>query len=160
MGTPPERLEYGDLGGDKEDEGTPTNDKKYYTARQINLTHQIAIGMNLVTPKTMVLTEWNAGETRMDILLSGETWDPKGEHLPDVTRTDPGKYVVQYAASYPNYDGQDVAPALVAAEAEVQTLFRLEADAEVRPDGRTIDVYVRDRDTGVFTDAKVLVRAY
>ena len=98
MGTPPERLGYGDLGGDKEDEGQATNNKKYYAAREINLTHQIAVGLNLICPKAMVITEWV--DPDMVILLSGETWDPKGLYLPTVTRTDPGKYVVEYAASF------------------------------------------------------------
>jgi hypothetical protein len=159
MALPPARLTGNDLGGPKEDEGTPTNNRKYHLGREINLSNRSVIGMNLTTARAQVLMEWSGGE--MTNLFSGETWDPDEAIVPTLARSEAGKYTVQYAASYEDYDGEPVAPALIAAEAVIQTLdTALRATALVQGDGRTVDVWVWNKDTDVFTDARVLVKVY
>jgi len=160
MALPPARLTKGDLGGVKVDEGTPTNNQKYHLGREINLSNDLVVGMNLTTPRTLVLTEWD--DPDMVVLFSGETWDPEEAAVPTVTRpTGAGKYVIEYAASYTDYDGNEIAPALIAADVAIQDLnTALRARAKVQADGRTVDVWIWDKDTNVFTDARVLVTVY
>lgn len=97
-------------------------------------------GCGVVVPQAWVVVKVIAGPD-WELVASGEVWDADGALLPTVARDGLGTGTIEYAATYPDKDGSNVATSLKGVSIDEQVLSNLkEARAKVNANGRVIDV--------------------
>jgi hypothetical protein len=148
----PTRLSRSALGPTPQDRKPVTDPNKQLGAGIADLLFWQAAGINVVSDKAWVLLASSAAS----ILAHSEAWNPNGGTPPGFSRTSAGLYVVTYAATVADKDGNAVAPAIVAGKAYPQGLVALIAVASVAGDGRTVTITITDH-AGTATDAAVLL---
>jgi hypothetical protein len=151
--TRPSRLAFGPT---RTDDGVVTDHVKCVAAEVFNLDHWQVAGLGVVSPRAWCLMQWDGAA--LQLLASGEAWDPNGAYLPVLARTGAGVYTITYAATYPNELGVAVATGLVAAMAVPQEASRT-ALAIPQAGGTIIDVTSFDL-VPAAADAKLLVLAW
>lgn len=112
-------------------------------------------GLNVVGERAWALVRGADGQ----LLDSGEVWDPDALVVPTTSRTSTGIYVVEYAATYPDDQGNAITLDLRAAEAAPQTATPNTVATCNVSSSRIVTVRVTLANTGALVDADVLVKA-
>jgi len=150
----PARASRAAFGPTRVDDGVVTDPERCVGASDFNLTFAQVAGCNLCVPRAWALLSWD-GAT-MTVGAAGEAWDPDDGTAPAVTSSGAGEYLLTYAATYLDHQGNTISTALVAGAAHPQTLTAHKALAVPRANGHEVDVRVFD-DTETADDASVLV---
>ncbi len=150
--TIPTRLAFGPKPQDTYKAGDPA---KHGNAELFDLLFWQVAGSGGQAAGAWALLAWDGAA--LSLGASHEAWDPDGAFVPIVTRSGAGVYVVEYAATYPDKDGNAIATSIKAAKPFVQTTNDFRAVASVSS-SRFITVNVRNSG-GSAVDASVLVEA-
>jgi len=126
-------------------------------AQAMSLTWWQLAGLGLVTYTAWVLFHWDGANVQID--ASGEAWDPESQFVPSVQRTSAGIYVVTYAATYPDENGQSIATNLRYCEVVSQGTTIAPGVGDIASNRIITTAIHKLSDNSAFDPAHVLVRA-
>jgi hypothetical protein len=111
MSSFPSRVTRAEYGPDFEDTRPVEHPETEFGAEKMNLLLWQSTGMNMTAARLSLVASWVS--SAFQIAHQGEAWNPKNEQdHPVLARTGTGVYTYTLAATYPDIDGNDVAPSI------------------------------------------------
>lgn len=128
----PSRIQRSDLGPAFVDAYPVENPETDIGARAFNAAfHQVA-GMNLVSPRAIVVAEYSGGA--LSVQYQAEAWNPNSDQAhPVLSRTGTGAYSLTFAASYADESGVQIPTTLYFAKASAMSQSLVFALARINP---------------------------